>query len=311
MNEALPPKYPAVHVKTPMPANAPATLLHRGQRATLPARFDHATATYLLSLFDHQQACRLCDGENFAPITMNISPCTRRAVGFVAAVDYQQTDVGPYREWMLGIWVAPRGAPVPDLYWVNPLSLAFYGALCDAKGFMFYSPKMILTEALPTDVGVEHYGIPKELGQVTCEHAAGRIQFEVQGSTGPWIMRASVPRARGLLARWRVFWSTLRAFGIGPVARLAWKTELPITLAGSAKLCARNALSVVRVDPATRFLLWDDRDCQVEVNADAEWGQVLKRLGFAPALVCHIPNVAFVLSGPYDQVSNAVDSLSR
>ena len=128
----------------------------------LPGKFDHATATYLLSLLDYQEACRLCDGENFEPIPMNVPRSVRQAVGLVSAVDYHQTDVGPYREWILGLWVVAKGERVPVLNWVNPASLAFYAVLAGDKGFTSFSPKMILTEPLPTEVGVEHYGIPKQ-----------------------------------------------------------------------------------------------------------------------------------------------------
>jgi hypothetical protein len=33
---------------------------------------------------------------------MQIARAEQHALGFVAAIDYQQTDVGPYREWILG-----------------------------------------------------------------------------------------------------------------------------------------------------------------------------------------------------------------
>jgi hypothetical protein len=52
-------KYPPVQVKTPMPADAPRTLTHRGQIAVLPAKFDRARAIYLLSLCSHDGAATL------------------------------------------------------------------------------------------------------------------------------------------------------------------------------------------------------------------------------------------------------------
>jgi hypothetical protein len=284
-----------------MPPEAPTTLRHRGQLATLPARFDHATATYLLSLLDYEAASGLCAGENFDPLPMLHPRTGRQAVGFVAAVDYHQTDVGAYREWILGIWVWPRGGTPPGLRWVNPASLAFYGVLAGDRGFTFFSPKMILTEALPTEVGVEHYGIPKELGRVSYERSRDRTRFEVGDAAGRWVLKAAVPTSRGPFARWGTVLLLARAFGPGAVVRLALKKELPITLAGSAKLCARSALSVARMDPRAEFLAWDDRDCRLEVNPEAEWGKRLAELRVSPALVGHVPNVAFVLSGPFDQ----------
>jgi len=83
--------------------------------------------------------------------------------------------------------------------------------------------------------------------------------------------------------------------------RFAWHDELPIILAGSAKLQAKRALAVAKVDRHAEFMLWNDRDCQLALNPKAEWGRIIQEIGFAPALIWHIPNVAFVLSGPFDQ----------
>lgn len=302
MSESPRSAYPAVQVNTPMPAHTPTTLLHRGQLATLPGKFDHATATYLLSLLDYQAARRLCEGENVEPIPMNTPHGTRQATGFIAAIDYHQTDVGPYREWILGIWVASKSDKIPELRWVNATSLAFYVAMAEEKGFTFFSPKMILTQSLPTEVGVEHYGIPKEMGQVRYARSRDRTEFEVRNATDEWIVRASVPNSRGRFARLGLVTSMVRAFGFGALLRLAWRKELPVTLAGSARLNAKSALSVGKLDPHAEFLRWENRDCQLEVNSESAWGKVVQELRVAPALVCHIPNLAFVLSGPFDQV---------
>jgi hypothetical protein len=285
-----------------MPPGAPATLLHRGQIATLPGKFDHATATYLLSLVDYQAAQRLCEGEHFEPIPMNVPQSARRAVGLVSAVDYHQTDVGPYREWILGLWVVPRGERAPILNWANPASLAFYAVLAGDKGFTSFSPKMILTESLPTEVGVEHYGIPKELGQVSYERTRERTLFEAQEAAGQWVMRAEVPTTRGFVARCRFFFSLVRAFGVLPCFRVACRKEMAMTVAGSARLCAKNALIVSKVDPHAEFLVWDDSDCRLTINPQSQWGNVLRGLHFSPSLICHVPNLAFVFSGPFDQV---------
>lgn len=311
MNETPPPKYPTVQVRTPMPANTPATLLHRGQLATLPGKIDHATATYLLSLFDYQVASRLCDGENFEPLPMNVPQSARQAVGLVSAVDYHQTDVGPYREWILGLWVVPKGERVPILNWVNPLSLAFYAVLAGDKGFTSFSPKMILTEPLPTEVGVEHYGIPKELGQVSYERTREQTLFEVQDSTGQWVMRTEVPTTRGFVARCRFLLSLVRAFGVGPCFRSARMKEIPMTVVGSVRLCAKNALLVSKIGPHAEFLVWDSRDCRLTTNPEVQWGKVLQSLSFSPSLICHVPNLAFVFSGPFDQVPGEATSVNR
>jgi hypothetical protein len=298
---AGPPTYPTVQVKMSMPPGAPSVLVHRGQTAQLPGKFDHGAATYLLSRFDCLAAQRLCADEHFDPIRLRVPDAPPCAVGFVATIEYHQTDVGPYREWILGIWVAPRRGPAPRPEWVNATSLAFY-AFPTGEPFAFFAPKMILTEALPTEVGLEHYGIPKEIGHVRYERGRQQTHCEVGSATGPWIMRASVPSTRRFLARLHLVPSLVRAFGLGRLLRFAWRDELPLILAGSAKIQAKQALAVAKVDRQAEFLLWSDCDCHLSINREAEWGKVLYDLGFAPELICHMPNVAFVLSGPFDQV---------
>jgi hypothetical protein len=311
MNEMLSNKYPAVQVETPMPINAPATLLHRGQLIKLPGKFDHATATYLFSLLDYQTASWLCDGENFQPLSMSAPQSVQRAVGLVSVIDYHQTDVGPYREWILGLWVVPKGEPVPVLNWVNPASLFFHAVLSGDKRFTCFSPKMILTEPLPIEVGVEHYGIPKELGQVSYECAGGRMLSEVQDSAGQWIMRLEAPTTRGFVARCRFLLSLVRAFGVESCFRLAQIKEMSMIVTGSAKLRPKNALLVSKVDPQSDFLVWDDRDCQLTTNPKTQWGKVLQSLSFSPSLICHVPNLAFVFSGPFDPVLGEVTPVNR
>lgn len=288
-----------------MPERAAREVDHRGQIAVMPAHFDHACATYLLSLLDYSAASRLCSMEHFEPLVMSHPREGRMAVGFVSALDYHQADVGPYREWILGIWVTPRGLPAPELNWVNPTSLFFCGVRAENEGFGFYAPKMILTETLPTDIGIEHYGIPKEIGEVRYERDAARTEIRVGTANGEPIMSASVPNARGVFKRCGAMWSVIRAFGLGATMRFGRKSELPVRLVGSARHCAKEGLAVARVDPQTKFFFWDDRDCQLTINRESEWGGVLADLRFAPALVCHIPNLAFVLSGPMDQFAAA------
>jgi Acetoacetate decarboxylase (ADC) len=301
MTEQPAPEYPRVRVQTPMPPAAPTVLMHRRQSAELPAPFDHATATYLFSLLDPSAACGLCEGEGLAPLLLSLPDGTTRAAGFTAVVDYHQTAVGPYREWILGLWVVPAGRPQPSSGYAGPASLAFGAVLAGDEGFTFFSPKMILTETLPIEIGVEHYGIPKERGGVSYERSGRRTDFAVSTATGQRVLKGSVPSSRGLLARLGMACRLARAFGLGAVIRAGLRNELLTTLAGSAKLCAKNALAVGKRDPQMELLLWDERDCRLEVNPENEWGKALRELEFSPLLVCHVPHLAFVLSGPFDR----------
>jgi hypothetical protein len=280
------------------------SLEHRGQVAELPGKFDHATATYLFSLMDDHAAHDACEGENFEPLLMHLCDGTWKAVGFVAWIDYQQTDVGPYLEWILGIWVTPLGEAKPKLNYANATSLSFFGPLTQDEGFAFFAPKMILTATLPTEIGVEHYGIPKEVGRISYERSKAGARLAVESYWGQWIMRASVPTTRGSLAKLGVSVSLVRAFGLRAVVRFVQRREMPMTLMGSSRLVRKSALAVVKIDPGTQLLSWHDEDCELEINPENEWGKALQDLKFLPSLISHIPNLAFVLSGPVDQKGN-------
>lgn len=295
--------YPTVQIKTPMPPEAPTLLSHKGMAQEMPGKFDHASATYLLSLMNYSAACAICEGEHFEPLPMILSKGERKAVGYVATVDYHQTDVGPYREWILGLWVVPRDTSSPRLTFTNPASLAFYGPLAGDHGFACYSPKMILTEPLPTEVGLDHYGIPKEMGKVTYERSPGQTSLAAETADGQWLMRATMPTARGFWGRCQIRFYLLRAFGLAPTFRFARRAEVPLRLYGSAKLNAKYAFAVSKVDPKTELLPWQDQDCSLEINPDSHWGTILLDLGFAPQLICHVPNLAFVFSGPIEQMA--------
>lgn len=286
-----------------MPSEAPTVLEHRGTFAALPARFDCAAATYLMSLFDFGAASRLCEGEFFEPLGIRDASGLKKAVGFVCFADYDQTGIGPYREWTLAVWVTPKGRTAPDLTYVNAASLAFYGFLADAEGFMFYAPKLVLTEALPVEIGIEHYGLPKELGEVEYFRDKRRTELAVATADGAPIMKVSVPTTRGILARIGAGLLPLSAFGLRVCIRGARRKELPTMIAGSAKLQAKRGLIVSVADPHAEFFEWSARDCVLSINGDSPSGKVLNDLMFAPALVCHLPNLAFVLSGPMDQVA--------
>ena len=173
MNEPHLPQYTNRACKnTDAHPQSPATLRTARTTRNAPASSTTPRQRLPLSVFSISRRRGSFVRERTSNRSSSAIPAGRRAAGFVAAVDCMRTDVGPYREWILGIWVAPRGTKIPELKWINTASAPPYPRGPDDKAFMFFSPKMGLTEALPTEVGVEHYGIPKEQGTVTLQHSA-------------------------------------------------------------------------------------------------------------------------------------------
>lgn len=278
------------------------TIDHRGEPVHLPFIVYQATSVNIYSLLDYEAACRLCEGEKYQPIIIRTQDGGKRAAGVVAALDYQKTSLCPYHEWSLGIFVSPRAPQVPEIKYINETSLFFQSILDDVLiGNIVYCPKLVLDEALPTEIGFEHYGLPKELGRVEYNHARQVSDFSVTGKEGPWIMKASFPTRGGASARIRLLGSLFKAYGFRLLLRSLGKKEFLVTLAGSAKILARNALMEIRNDPKTEMFPWRKHDCHIEINPASEWGKVLLELNLQPMLVCHVPNLQFKFSEPLEQ----------
>jgi hypothetical protein len=171
----------------------------------------------------------------------------------------------------------------------------------DRIGNIVFCPKLVLDEAMPTEIGFEYYGLPKELGEVQYNYAQQVSDFSVKAKEGPWIMKASFPTRRGVYAKFWLLGALFKAYGLRPVLRSMRKKEFFVTLAGSVKILAKNAYMEIKNDPKTEMYPWGNRDCQMEFNPESEWGTVLLELKLQPRLVCHVPNLQFKFSEPLDQ----------
>jgi len=278
------------------------TIDHKGEPFQLPFIVHKATSVNLYSLFDYEAACRLCEQENYQPIIIKTPEGGKMAAGVVASIDYKETSAIPYREWSLGIFVSPRDRETPAVDFVNETSLFFQSILDDELiGNIVFCPKLVLDQDLPTEIGFEHYGLPKELGTVEYNYARQISDFSVTAKDGAWIMRASFPTRRGVAAKFRLMVDLFKAYGARLVLRSMGKKEFLVTLAGSTKILAKNAFMEIKNDPKTEMFPWNSQECKMEINPDSKWGKVLLELKAQPRLVCHVPKLQFKLSGPFDQ----------
>lgn len=279
------------------------TINHQGKPFHLPFIVYQATSVNLYSLLDYDAACRLCEQENYQPTIINTTECGKKAAGFVAALDYKKTSVGPYREWSLGIFVSPRGQETPGIDFVNETSLFFQSILDDNLiGNTVFCPKLVLDEVLPTEIGFEYYGLPKEQGEINYNYDQRVSSFSVSTKQGPWIMKASFPTKRGVSAKFGLLWTLFKAYGFRLVLQSMSRKEFLVTLAGSTKILAKKAHMKIRNDPQTEMFPWHSKDCQMEINEASEWGKILLDLKLQPKLVCHVPNLMFEFSEPLDQI---------
>ena len=268
----------------------------------MPFMVHVATSANLYSLFDYDFACRLCEKENYQPIIINTPEGEKKAAGVVAALDYKKTSACSYHEWSLGIFVCPSDREAPEVDFINETSLFFQSMLDDDLiGNIVFCPKLVLDEALPTEIGFEYYGFPKELGVVEYNYTQQVSNFSVAAKGGPWIMKASFPTRRSVLGKFALLGALFKAYGFRPVLQSMGKKKFLVTLAGSAKILAKNAYMKIKNDPKTEMYPWSNRDCKMEINPESEWGKVMLELKLQPRLVCHVPNLKFKFSEPVYQ----------
>lgn len=279
------------------------TIMHKGEPCKLPFIVHHGSSVTIYSLLDFETACRLCEKENYKPTVIRTPEGEKKAAGFVAANDNIKTSLTPYLEWSLGIFVNPRSQEPPEVDYINETSLFFQSILDnDVVGNRIYCPKLILNEILPTEIGFEYYGIPKERGEIKYQYDRTISEFSVSPEQGPWIMKASFPKKRGVLSKFGLLGAMFKAFNFRLVLQSFGKKEFTATLIGSKEINAKMAEMKIKKDPKTEMFSWKNQDCQMEFNPESEWGKVLIDLKFQPELVCHVPNLNYEFSEPLDQI---------
>ena len=276
---------------------------HKGKSFQLPFVVKKATSVYLYSLLDYEATCRLFEKENYKPIMLVTPEGQKKAAGFINVVDYQKTSAVPYREWAFCIFVIAKDKDAPKVYYINETSLLFQSILDDERiGYSVFSPKMILSESLPTEIGFEYYGLPKEVGEVNFNYDHPKTEFSVSTQSGPWVMKASLPKKSSGFSKLGVLVDMVKAYKIGLVFQSMKKKEFSAILVGSANIHAKMATIKSKRDPGTEMFTWNKQESQIEINSGSQWGKVLLDLMFEPQLVCFAPNLEFELSAPVDQI---------
>lgn len=280
----------------------PIPIIHKGETFELPFIVHQATSVNLYSLLDYETACRLCEKENYKPIIIKTPEGEKKAAGFVAAIDYKKTSAIPYLEWSLGIFVIQKEQDTPEVDFINETSL-FFQSIMDNEliGNIVFCPKLVLNESLLTEIGLEYYGYPKEIGEINYKYDLQVSNFSVSTKEGPWIMKASFPTKRGIFAKFGLLLDMFRAYSFRLVLQSMMKKEFIVTLVGSAKIIAKKAHMTIKNDPNTEMFPWNNHDCHLDINPESKWGKVLLDLQLQPKLVCHVPNLKFEFSEPIDQ----------
>ena len=282
----------------------PKSIIHKGVTVDLPFIVHQARSASLYSLLDYEVACSLCDNEKFKPIIVKTSDGEKKAAGVVSAIDYKKTSLVPYLEWSFGIFVASN-TNIPEIKFSNETSLFFQSIMNDvAIGNSIFCPVLVLNETLPAEIGVDYYGYPKELGEIEYNYNDKVLHFNVSPKQDQWIMKASVPIKRSIFSKFNLLWAMIKAYGLSTSIKAMTQKEFSVTLLGSSKIVAKKAYMKIINDPNTEMFPWTNRDCMIEINPESKWGKILLDLEFQPRLVCHVPNLQFDFSEPFDQEQN-------
>ena len=106
----------------------------------------------------------------------------------------------------------------------------------------------------PTELGVDYYGLPKELGEVSYSYDSPVSSILVSTQHGQWIMRSSFPTTRGPLEKFKLLWAMFKAYNFKHVLLSLGKKEFTVTLAGSAEILPKKAYMKIKQKKSSLYL---------------------------------------------------------
>ena len=140
----------------------------------LPVAMRDGSALFAFFRIDPARAAEVLAGTAFAPARF----ARATALAALAAYDWRETSIGPYREVGLGIAVVPRGVAAPAL----PLLHLFDGPV--HRDVAWHVLDLPVTTAFADASGREVYGFPKFVTGIDVDLAGEEVRTVVQAPAG-------------------------------------------------------------------------------------------------------------------------------
>jgi hypothetical protein len=165
------------------PAVASTDTLSNGQKVELPLCADNTTFVSVASFGDLNEANRL-----LAPAGLYAVPMNGKALIILAALNYQQTTLGPYREFIFGAFASKT----PDLHdgWLKYLQLSdLLSPFEPPKTQALSVIKIWVDQELALQAGNEIWGFNKSMGTINLSETTGFSLSDANGNLiveNPW-----------------------------------------------------------------------------------------------------------------------------
>jgi hypothetical protein len=166
------------------PATKPFTT-SRGVLVHLPVQFYDTDGYELVGTADLGVLRRMTAGSGFQPIQAGAG----RGVANIAVVNYEDSNLEPYREFVLNIPTNAEQLSVPA---GNPFEM--FGAVIDPQN-VGVTEKLILNRQLPIDVGREYYHLDKDPNpqQMSATITTSTADIQALDPGGHPVLRAHIP----------------------------------------------------------------------------------------------------------------------
>jgi hypothetical protein len=205
--EPAPPKCENASCDDPLftvqyPATKPFTT-SSGVLVHLPVQFYDADIYEIVGTADMGVLRRMTAGSGYQPISVGGG----RGVANIAVANYQDSNLEPYREWVINIPTNTQALSLPP---DNPYEL--FGAVIDPQNVGF-TEKLILNRQLPIDVGREYYHLDKDPNPQTMTTSITTSTADILASDprGHPVLSAHIPiddSPAGQAAAWQGLGST-------------------------------------------------------------------------------------------------------
>lgn len=262
-----------------------------GAVVSTPFHCYDADALILYGTADLAALESLTQGTGYFPVSTDTDPGRR---GFVRLwlMDYQDTILGPYHEWVISIDADRHPRAIP---WKNAFSAMVPSADPDHHGLI---DRLLLDQPLACEYGRELLGLDKRPGRFAIQRERSRVRFEVTDAEGLLVARGDLATARGPRAALRSLYGIAAA--LGPAGTLRMLTSAVLmedavtrdVLSGPGDARLKLLRVVLASTPALRPVDGDDR---LEFGPKSELGCRLGALDFRPMIVYHDPHLQFVM----------------
>jgi len=229
---------------------------------------------------------RWLDPEGLVPVRLRAEGKRPVGAAWLWVNDYRDTNIGPYKELVVGFAAARDTFELPLR---NTVSV--FQPMAHALGLVF-ARWLFLDEEPPITLGRDVWGFPKEIGAFEMQRADDRFRCRVSDGQGREVIDVDVRNRHGALPFAVGALRVGRAFGFEKAATIALSPSMATTVVTPKDV--KVSRCPARMSGRPLVYRWRDDD-KLRLGTRTACGAALSDLGFSPMSVQHYDPLRFVL----------------